>query len=111
VRAKKDIRHIVFCFSKLREYTVYHFSDEECFMRSVGYPELKAHVLEHEELRRLVRFHQEMLTREKRVREKDIQQFLKRLLVDHVIYADLGVRRFVKGKNASGGSNLLRQAG
>ena len=98
VRAGQTPRQIAAHFSKLREYTVYHFLDEEAFMRSVDYPELKAHIQEHEELKRLVRYHQEKLFKEKLVREKDVLEFLKRLLVDHVIYTDLKVKRFLNGK-------------
>ena len=101
VKNKKEPRHILSFFSKLREYTVYHFSDEEAFMRSIGYPELRAHVLEHEELKFLVRQHQETLFRQKIVREKDILEFLKKLLVDHVIYSDLAVKRFLASKEAA----------
>jgi len=100
VRAGETPKQVSARLSKLREYTVYHFADEEAFMRSVGYPELKAHSLEHEELKKLVRYHQEKLFREKLVREKDLLEFLKKLLVDHVIYADLGVKRFLEEKNA-----------
>ncbi len=99
VRAGETPRQIATHFSKLREYTVYHFLDEEAFMRSVEYPELKAHALEHEELKKQVRYHQEKLFREKLVREKDVLEFLKRLLVDHVIYTDLKVKRFLNGQS------------
>lgn len=98
VRTRKHHSHLAAHFSKLREYTVYHFSDEEAFMRSVKYPELKAHVHEHQELNKLVRYHQEKLFREKLVNEKDVLLFLKKLLVDHVIYSDLEVRRFLDQK-------------
>lgn len=98
VRARKNPKQVAAHFSKLREYTVYHFSDEEAFMRSVDYPELKTHSLEHQELNKLVRYHQEKLFREKLVNEKDVLHFLKKLLVDHVIYSDLRVKRFLDGK-------------
>lgn len=99
VRAGKEPRHVGECFRRLREYTVYHFGDEEAFMRQVGYPELKAHAQEHEELKKLVRYHQEKLFRERLVREKDILEFLKKLLVEHVIGADRGVKRFLEEKS------------
>jgi hemerythrin len=99
VRSGKEPRRIAACFSKIREHTVYHFADEEEFMRTVGYPEWKAHALEHENLRKLVRHHQDKLFREGTVREKDIMAFLKALLVDHVIYSDLGVKRYLVDRN------------
>jgi len=95
VREGREPRQISMCFSKLREHAVYHFSDEEAFMRSVGYPELKVHAKEHEELKKQVRYHQERLFRQGTVREKDILEFLKKLLVDHVIYSDISVKRFL----------------
>lgn len=103
VKDGKEPKQLAASFSRLREYTVYHFADEEAFMRSVGYPEWRAHAREHEELKKLVRYHQEKLFREGKAREKDILGFLKKLLVDHVVYSDLGVKRFLDGRKAGEG--------
>ena len=98
VKSGKDSRHVCAEFSKLRQHTVYHFNDEEEFMRSVGYPEIKGHAKEHEELKSLLRHHQEKLFREGKVREKEILEFLRKLLVEHVVYSDLSVKRFLTAK-------------
>ena len=98
VKNGKDSRHVSAELSKLRQHTVYHFNDEEDFMRSVGYPEIKDHAKEHKELKSLLRHHQDLIFREGKVREKDILEFLKKLLVEHVIYSDLSVKRFLTAK-------------
>ena len=41
-------------FSKISNYTITHFDDEEFFMRSCAYPELDNHSLQHLALRELV---------------------------------------------------------
>lgn len=98
VKNKQDYRLVSALFSKLRQHTVYHFNDEEEFMRSVGYMDVKAHAKEHEELKSLLRHHQDKLFREGKVREKDILEFLRKLLVGHVVYSDLSVKRFLTAK-------------
>jgi len=95
VREGRGARHISSCFSKLREHSVYHFGDEEAFMRSVGYPALKTHAAEHEEIKKLVRYHQERLFRQGTVKEKEVLDFLRRLLVVHVAGSDMAVSRFL----------------
>jgi hemerythrin-like metal-binding protein len=95
VKNKQDYRLVSALFSKLRQHTVYHFNDEEEFMRSMGYPEIKAHAKEHDDIKSMLRQHQEQLFREGRVREKDIREFQKKLLVEHVVYSDLNVKRFL----------------
>ncbi len=98
VRDGSDSRRVAALFSRLREYTVYHFADEERLMRATRYPGLKAHAQDHEELKKQVRHLQERLFRGASPREREVQDFLRRLLVDHVIRADMDFGRFL-GEN------------
>ncbi|WP_051676889.1 bacteriohemerythrin [Maridesulfovibrio frigidus] len=41
--------------SCLREYTVFHFSNEEAYMASISCPELTKHSAEHARLKRVVK--------------------------------------------------------
>jgi len=100
IKAGMEPKQMVTLLSKLREYTVYHFNDEEAFLRSVEYPELKAHCQQHAEIKRLARYHQDRLFKKKQADDKDLRQFLKLLLVDHVIHCDLKVRRFLENRKA-----------
>ena len=38
-------------FKELREYTVFHFRDEELYMEEIEYPERRAHAVTHRELK------------------------------------------------------------
>jgi hemerythrin-like metal-binding protein len=51
-RNKNDFAKIL---HELREYTVFHFNNEEEYMRSIGYPDLNKHIEEHNTLKKRVK--------------------------------------------------------
>ena len=71
----------------LERYTVLHFTEEETFMRSIGYPQIDAHVALH---RRFV----QKITEEKAKTEQgertswELLHFLRDWLVNHILVED-----------------------
>ena len=72
---------------ELERYTVMHFTEEEIFMRSIGYPQIDAHVAMH---RRFV----QKITEEKAKTEQgertslELLHFLRDWLVNHILVED-----------------------
>lgn len=72
----------------LRHYTEAHFSREEAFMRSVGYPGYAAHKAEHERFISEVAALQSRIARGARTPQLDIDQVLTDWLRNHVLVMD-----------------------
>ena len=86
--------------SKLREYTVYHFHDEEAFMEEIGYPERGEHQQEHERLVRRVKQFQRDIYEHRTVEPAALLSFLKEWLLDHILKMDMEIGAFVRSKEA-----------
>lgn len=86
-------------FKELREYTMFHFQDEELYMQEVGYPEHEAHAKIHAELKQQVRDYQQALVDNQNVSPDEVLVFLKGWLVDHIIYKDMEIARFVSKRS------------
>lgn len=80
------------CFQQLREYTVVHFNNEEQYMEQIRYPDMSSHKQEHIELKNRVKQYQESLYRYADVDPRDVQEFIKHWLIDHVIYTDMNIK-------------------
>lgn len=81
-------------FKELREYTMFHFQDEELYMNQVGFPELDTHTKTHENLKKQVKDYQNELMANRDVSPSEVLKFLKGWLVDHIIYEDLRIGRY-----------------
>jgi hemerythrin-like metal-binding protein len=73
---------------ELREYTVYHFNDEEALMKEVGYHDLPEHQRQHEALTRQVKDYQDALYRKQQVKPGEIRDFIKDWLIGHILTHD-----------------------
>jgi hemerythrin len=66
---------------RLAEYTMTHFEHEEHMMQSCGYPNLEAHKIMHDEMRRRTL---EFQANTNAITEGDLLQFLKSWWVRHI---------------------------
>lgn len=90
-REKNDFAKILHA---LREYTVFHFTNEEEFMRSIGYPDLARHMEEHNLLKRRVKDFQHSVFIGEKVEFGPLREMLKDWLVGHILNCDLLIRDF-----------------
>ena len=74
----------------LREYTVRHFKHEESLMLSAGYPEVDAHVTEHESLTKKV---DQLLAESGQMHPDNLMQLLSAWIRHHIMEVD---RRYVE---------------
>jgi hemerythrin-like metal-binding protein len=85
----------------LREYTVYHFRDEEKFMRDMGFPHLAEHHREHQALTARVKEYQDALYRKQDIRPTEIRDFIKDWLINHILRSDGRIADFVREEGKS----------
>ncbi len=77
--------------NKLADYTHTHFSVEESLMRMLRYPDISAHIAEHQRLKdSLEEFRHSVLKEGSRI---DLSDFIQSWLVDHISNVD---RKYVE---------------
>jgi hemerythrin-like metal-binding protein len=75
--------------SEVTQYTIYHFDHEEKLMASLHYPEIQAHVQQHEDLRRQVKAMRDSFDRGDTKITIEVMMFLsEELLKNHVMVTD-----------------------
>jgi hemerythrin len=95
-RNKNDFAKIL---HELREYTVFHFNNEEEYMRSIGYPDLNKHVEEHNILKKRVKDFQHCVFIGDKVEYDALREMLKDWLVGHILSCDLRIKEYQMPKN------------
>ena len=93
---KNDIAKIL---HELREYTVFHFNNEEEYMRSIGYPDLNKHIDEHNILKKRVKDFQHSVFIGDKVQFDALREMLKDWLVGHILSCDLLIKEYLASNN------------
>jgi hemerythrin len=76
------------------EYTKYHFANEEKYMLSIGYPDLKQHKVHHAEyVQKLSEYHRKILDG-KMVLSLEVTNYLKNWLINHIKGIDMQYVKF-----------------
>lgn len=84
-------------FSRLADYTLKHFTDEEKYMATIDYPELENHKLIHQDLiNQILIYKDEFETGT--VNKTDISNFLKDWLAYHIVGQDKKYAKFARSK-------------
>jgi hemerythrin-like metal-binding protein len=95
-RSKNDFAKIL---HELREYTVFHFNNEEEYMGSIGYPDLNKHIEEHNRLKKRVKDFQHCVFIGDKVECDALREMLKDWLVGHILSCDLLIKEYLASKN------------
>jgi len=96
----EDVLDVV--FKELREYTVFHFKEEELYMKEIEYPGRREHVVEHANLKEQVKQYQREMYAKKDVSPDEVVVFLRNWLVEHIILNDMEIAQYLKDKARSG---------
>lgn len=90
-----DSEVISHTLTKMTDYIKYHFTYEEEYLKSIDYPQLVSHELEHLDfIEKTTNFCIGTLNVEKNISE-DILKFLKEWLIDHILKSDMKYKEFV----------------
>jgi len=91
LRMAKDLK-------RLTDYTVYHFSEEEAFMRRYGYPDLERHHAEHEAFVAEVKRQISTLSRADSAGGFNFYRFLGNWLLNHIAKSDRAWADFIRSQ-------------
>ena len=84
-------------FKELRDYTCYHFDDEEKYMQEIGYPHIDAQRAAHKKLTQDVdAFHDRLLN--DNVSPNDVLDFINGWIINHITQMDSKIAEFVKNQ-------------
>lgn len=95
VKLGRDQRVVGNVMRKLREYIVFHFSEEEKLMESVRFPDRGIHVSEHARLKREVKDYQRQMYNNVDITSENVLEFLKGWLIGHILAYDRELARFI----------------
>ncbi len=86
---------LVDVFERLKEYTDFHFKDEEVYMRELGYPDIEAHAAEHALLYMRVQTLRRMIVNDGTITPQGISMFLSDWINTHILESDARIGAFV----------------
>ena len=83
-------------FDRLKEYTEFHFKDEEAYMKEIGYPELSPHAAAHALLLVRVNTLWRLIQGGDKISPKGVSLFIADWIVDHIMEKDAHIGTFAK---------------
>ncbi len=92
----QDEDAITTILSKLKEYTLFHFSAEEAFMEEIEYTELNKHRAKHDELKKKVKSFQYARFRHENLTPEDYKEFISNWLIEHILQYDFKVVKYLQ---------------
>lgn len=85
-------------FDELKEYTVYHFTDEERYMEEIGYPHTEEHKLLHKLLiKRVDDFRDKRLY--SGLMPSEALDFINDWIIKHIMKEDARIGQFAKSRS------------
>lgn len=88
ITQKSNKENITKALAKLKDYTVYHFKNEESFLAQHKYPQLDTHIKEHQKFIEKVNNIEERINEGKTVLSLDVIVFLKDWVQNHIMHSD-----------------------
>ncbi|MFT7003493.1 MAG: hemerythrin [Sulfurimonas sp.] len=93
--SKEKIKDII---DKLSLYTSTHFTNEEAFMKKIGYPQYELHCEKHKkiikEMKAFVKLLNSMDSKTYEL-ELELAMFIEKCFVQHIIYEDKKIKNFI----------------
>ncbi len=81
--------YIVKILEELKDYTIFHFTDEEKYMESIQYKKLFSHKIEHQEfIEKLNQLDWKEIEENQDKALLELLNFLNDWLVNHILYTD-----------------------
>ena len=91
---------IVKVLKELKEYIIYHFSEEEKYMKEYNYDEYEKHKLEHEFFIKKIKEFNQQIDREKELFAftEEMQEFIADWIENHILRTDQRYSKFFNEK-------------
>jgi len=82
----------------MRDYTNYHFRQEEEYMKEIGYPDIVAHKRLHTDFDDQLYNYHRMIRNGELVLNTELISIIKDWLLNHILKVDMKYRAFLAGK-------------
>jgi methyl-accepting chemotaxis protein len=96
----KNSQMLLAAFGDLASYTTQHFANEQQFMESIGYPQLKSHIEIHQNLLQQVGVFAELI-KSGTLDDLKLVSFLRNWLLSHIMGVDMQYAKHYKENNKS----------
>lgn len=83
-------------FSRLKEYTQYHFKEEEAYMQEIGYPQADAHAAQHAILIIRVGTLKRLIESGEPISPAGVGLFLQDWIAQHIMQDDVDIEKFAR---------------
>ena len=98
IASKSNKENISELITKMKDYTIFHFTNEERLLRQHEYPKLKEHVNEHKIFIEKVNEMEKRFMEGKLVLSLEATTFLKDWLQNHIMVSDKQYSNFLEKK-------------
>ena len=98
IRHKKEKSYLTKIMSKLMDYTVVHFGEEEFLMNSYDYPDFESHKAEHRKIIEELKSIRQRIQAQGNLVNIQLLQFLQSWLLQHIMVTDLKYSDFFTSK-------------
>jgi hemerythrin len=88
IASNSNTENMAELISKMKEYTIFHFKNEEGHLRRHDYPNLKSHIAEHQKFIEKVNEMEKRFNEGKLILSLEATTFLKDWLQNHIMIAD-----------------------
>lgn len=85
-------------FNRLKDYTRFHFQEEEAYMLEVGYPEYDAHSAEHAILMVRANTLWRMIQTDEDISPEGTSIFLREWIANHIMREDVKIEKYSKSQ-------------
>jgi hemerythrin-like metal-binding protein len=91
---------LILLIKGMKEYTIYHFLEEEKLLKSYGYPFLESHQQLHKGYNQTVLGLEEKVTSGKMLVSFEVTNYLKNWITEHILKEDTKYAVYLKEKGA-----------
>jgi hemerythrin-like metal-binding protein len=82
----------------LKDYTEYHFEDEEALMRAADYPDIREHIAIHKAFVNKISDYQQRFLSGKLLLTLEVTNFIKDWIVKHIMGEDMNYVKYYNDK-------------
>lgn len=94
--SKTNKENVLQLIGKMKDYTIFHFTNEENLLRDHEYPRLDAHIAEHKKFVDKVGEMEQRFNEGKLILSLEVTTFLKDWLINHIMVSDQKYAEYFK---------------
>lgn len=95
---QKDKKEFALLLGEFVFYTDYHFITEEKYLKEIGYPDIEAHIAQHQKVIEKVKEFRETYNKGNYIVTLDLSDFINEWIKHHILVDDQKYARYALGK-------------